>query len=122
MLEMEPVLASPPTTPFTFQTTPVFLVPSTFAVNCCVCPAERFAAAGDTLTETAGRATVMPRAFVASAPTESCACTVKPYEPAVDGVPAKVPALARVTSGGRSPETTDQEYGAPPPVAESVAL
>lgn len=59
---------------------------------------------------------------VAAAAEESVTLTVKLKVPAVVGVPAKVPPLARVRPPGSAPVDTDQAYpDSVPPVAENVA-
>ena len=61
------------------------------------------------------------RLAVAAAPEESLTWTVKLKVPAVVGVPARIPPLARVRPPGSAPEDTVQAYPAPvPPAAVSV--
>jgi hypothetical protein len=51
-VEIVPTLEFPPVTPFTVHVTPVFVLPDTVAVNCCVFPADSVAEVGDTDTLT----------------------------------------------------------------------
>jgi hypothetical protein len=62
------------------------------------------------------------RLAVAAVPEESVTLTVKLKVPAAEGVPARIPPLARVRPPGSAPADTVQAYPAPvPPVAVSVA-
>lgn len=47
---MVPVVELPPCTPLTSHVTPVFVVPLTEAVNCCVTPVCNVALAGEIVT------------------------------------------------------------------------
>jgi hypothetical protein len=58
-LEIVPVVAFPPLTPFTLQITPVFDEFSTVALNCRACVTGTPAADGDTVTVTAGAAVMV---------------------------------------------------------------
>ena len=70
-----PTVELPPLTPFTVHVTPVFVVPLTVAVNCCVCPTWMDVLVGDTVTDTVWAiVTVASADFVGSA--ELTAATV----------------------------------------------
>lgn len=63
---MVPAEALPPTTPFTNQSTEVFVVPLTVAANCFVPPGANEAEVGETATDTvAGGAVIETEAFAA---------------------------------------------------------
>ena len=49
-----PTSESPPTTPFTFHVTAVFVAFATVALNCCVAPRSTVAVPGETYTVTRG--------------------------------------------------------------------
>jgi hypothetical protein len=102
-----PALEIVPTAGFTDQVTAIFVVPVTAAVNCCVCPAERLAVAGDTLT-VIGAATEISKSEIACVPAASRTCTVNLYGPCADGVPSRVPPVASVIPGGKLPANIDQ--------------
>jgi hypothetical protein len=51
-LEIIPTVEFPPATPFTVHVTPVFEVPVTFAVNCCVLPSNTLELEDETVTVT----------------------------------------------------------------------
>jgi hypothetical protein len=53
--EIVPQVAPEQPTPLRLHVTTVFVVPVTFAVNCCVFPATTCAVVGETLTTTGGR-------------------------------------------------------------------
>jgi len=59
-VEIVPVCALPPATPFTCQVTPVSVVPVTAAWNCCVPPAATVAEVGEIVIATVAGGLVVP--------------------------------------------------------------
>ena len=66
----------------------------------------------------AGGLIVREKDFVAVCAKVSATRTVKFDKPAAVGVPLMVPPDESVTPAGSEPDSTDQEYGAVPPVTE----
>ena len=58
--------------------------------------------------------------WVALTPALSATSTENPKRPLLDAVPLMVPAVLRVSPGGRAPEMRDHEYGGDPPDAASA--
>jgi hypothetical protein len=81
-----------------------------------------FTAAGsDVVVTVTGVATTMVNSFVAVPPAESLTSSLKPYFPAVLGVPLHTPAVERLRPGGKVPESRDHVYGDVPPEADIFA-
>ncbi len=90
-VEMVPTVALPPAVPLTAQVTPVFVVPVTLAVNCCVEPVLTVADVGATATATvlaatgAGIVTLAVADFVGSATLVTFTVALPPVEEIVVG-------------------------------------
>jgi hypothetical protein len=95
--EYKPLLEIVPTAGLTDHVTAVLVVPVTAAVNCCVCPATRFAKPGDTLAPIDGCSATTAKplrtlsaglAAVTATPYGSLIVSGAVYSPLTDIVPA----------------------------------